>query len=271
MSDEAKLAELVAGEREAMVPDAAIRAGNLAGLEAAIDSGRAPIGDAPPPPGAGSGGGAEAGSGSGSGVWIGVGLLAAVAIVATIVTLRPSSGDAPTPSAAVEPAPVAEDDEPAPALVTTPHPTAAPEAEDDAPPTATSSAEPELESAAATDTGVADEPASTTGSKPRRRARDTTRGDTGPADADNTCAEELRALKNAKRLSDTGKPEAALSVLDRAAKKFGKGSFDEERRALRVQCLCAAGRKDAARAAADKFFADFPASPQTERVRHACD
>jgi hypothetical protein len=77
-------------------------------------------------------------------------------------------------------------------------------------------------------------------------------------------------LREAKRSADAGRSRAALRVLAAQAKRFPTGFFVEERRALQVRVLCDLGRDAEVRTAKARFFRDFPASPQTERVRSAC-
>ena len=104
----------------------------------------------------------------------------------------------------------------------------------------------------------------------RRRTKEPTRtpDETPSGDA---FAEELRLLRKAKAASDAGHHEEAHRVLLRQAKRFPEGHFVEERSALQVLVLCDLGRADDAARARTRFFRDFPASPQTERVRSACE
>ena len=53
--------------------------------------------------------------------------------------------------------------------------------------------------------------------------------------------------------------------------EFARARSNEERAAARVFALCAAGRLDEGRAAAERFQKRYPGSLLTERVRQACE
>lgn len=83
-------------------------------------------------------------------------------------------------------------------------------------------------------------------------------------------AGELALLAQAQRALARGAGDEALDALDRHARRYPRGRLVEEREAARVLALCAAGRGDEARAAATRFVARHPGSPQAARVSRAC-
>jgi outer membrane protein assembly factor BamD (BamD/ComL family) len=82
--------------------------------------------------------------------------------------------------------------------------------------------------------------------------------------------DELRAIAQARRLLGHD-PQAALSLLDRVARAHPSGYFVEEREALRVLALMAAGQSAQAKRRADAFLRVYPSSPFADRVRAARD
>lgn len=89
-------------------------------------------------------------------------------------------------------------------------------------------------------------------------------------EADDDLAGELLLIQSAQRALARGDGPAALEALDEHARAHPRGRLLEERQAARVLALCAAGRADEARAAATRFVARYPTSPQAARVRGAC-
>jgi hypothetical protein len=81
---------------------------------------------------------------------------------------------------------------------------------------------------------------------------------------------ELRAVQTAQRALARRDGVTALRTLAALDRAQPQGNLREERDALRVLALCAAGRADEARAAADVFLSRHPGSPQATRVRGAC-
>ncbi len=81
---------------------------------------------------------------------------------------------------------------------------------------------------------------------------------------------ELRAVQTAQRALARRDGPTALRTLAALDRTQPQGNLREERDALRVLALCAAGRADDARAAADVFLTRHPGSPQAARVRGAC-
>ncbi len=81
---------------------------------------------------------------------------------------------------------------------------------------------------------------------------------------------ELGLIREAQLALQSGNGARALVLLDEHARRFPAGSLGEEREAARVFALCSLGRTSEARAAADRFLAAFPRSPQAARVRSSC-
>lgn len=81
---------------------------------------------------------------------------------------------------------------------------------------------------------------------------------------------ELRAVQSAQRALARHDGSAALRTLAALDRAQPRGNLREERDALRVLALCAAGRADDARAAAAVFLSRHPGSPQAARVQGAC-
>jgi hypothetical protein len=81
---------------------------------------------------------------------------------------------------------------------------------------------------------------------------------------------ELRAVQTAQRALARHDSAAALRTLTALDRTQPQGNLREERDALRVLALCAAGRADDARAAAAVFLSRHPGSPQAARVQGAC-
>ncbi|MCC6557171.1 MAG: hypothetical protein IT372_29815 [Polyangiaceae bacterium] len=82
--------------------------------------------------------------------------------------------------------------------------------------------------------------------------------------------EEISLLARAQGALSSGQADRALALLDEHAAAHGEGAMGEERMAARVFALCALGRRDEARAEAQRFVAAAPRSPLAARVRAAC-
>ena len=95
---------------------------------------------------------------------------------------------------------------------------------------------------------------------------------TPPAAAEITdsLAEEVRLLREARAALDRGDTSRVLASLDEHASRFPRGTLYEERLATRVLALCAMGRIDAARLAAQELERAAPRSPHLVRVRASC-
>ena len=92
-------------------------------------------------------------------------------------------------------------------------------------------------------------------SKPRRE------------DAQESYAAELELMRNAHTAYAAHDYTSALVLVGEHARRFAGGLLTEEREALRVRCLLAAGRKNQARLAADAFASRFPRSVLLRRLQ----
>jgi len=68
----------------------------------------------------------------------------------------------------------------------------------------------------------------------------------------------------------SGAPQRALELLGSYEARFGQPILEMEADALRVDALCRAGQRDAARASAEAFQNEWPGSPLGRRVSAAC-
>jgi hypothetical protein len=82
--------------------------------------------------------------------------------------------------------------------------------------------------------------------------------------------EELALLSEVRGSVQGGAPGRALELLSRYRTQFGRPILGMEADALRVDALCKAGQRDAARASAQAFQSDWPGSPLGQRVSSAC-
>lgn len=83
-------------------------------------------------------------------------------------------------------------------------------------------------------------------------------------------AAEVALLRRAQTALKDGHGDASLRAIDALDATHPNGALREERSAARVLALCAAGRDDDARAEADRFLSQWPASAQAARVRASC-
>lgn len=67
-----------------------------------------------------------------------------------------------------------------------------------------------------------------------------------------------------------GAPDRALEQLTRYRSRFAQPILGMEADALKVDALCKAGQREAARASARAFQNDWPGSPLERRVSTAC-
>lgn len=88
--------------------------------------------------------------------------------------------------------------------------------------------------------------------------------------ADRTRLESQR-LAEARGLLRTGDPAAALAALNQLAREFPNGILAQEREALIVRALVAAGDRDEADARARAFLQRYPNSPHSADVRRALE
>lgn len=84
---------------------------------------------------------------------------------------------------------------------------------------------------------------------------------------EDTLAEEVASLAEARRALAEGKGRAALAALAAHQTKFPKGRLGVEAEVLRIEALAASGDKRAAAEAAERFEALHPKSPYAARVR----
>ncbi|MET0595191.1 MAG: hypothetical protein ABW133_21000 [Polyangiaceae bacterium] len=101
-----------------------------------------------------------------------------------------------------------------------------------------------------------------------------------PSKDDETRAQEPTELRAASRLREesaailaareallAGRPSDSLRQLERARAEFPGGALAEEREALRVRALIAAGDRAGARDRGDAFLRAFPKSPHAAEIR----
>jgi hypothetical protein len=91
----------------------------------------------------------------------------------------------------------------------------------------------------------------------------------GPASTP-TLAEETAALRKAQRALSDGDPSGAMEVLKELSWRHPNGVLREERMVAEVAALCASGKRDAARAVADRLLAEQPSAVGAARVRASC-
>jgi hypothetical protein len=83
-------------------------------------------------------------------------------------------------------------------------------------------------------------------------------------------SEELALLSDVRGSIQEGAATRALELLNRYESRFGQPILGMEADALRVDALCKAGRRDAARESARAFQNEWPGSPLERRVSAAC-
>ena len=102
---------------------------------------------------------------------------------------------------------------------------------------------------------------SRTGTRPRAPAA---------ADPTSTVIEEMELLQRAQEVLRADRPDEALALLDHHVEAFRSGNLVEERQALRITALCAAGRSTQGLAARAEFLRAYPHSAYAGRVNAAC-
>jgi len=90
---------------------------------------------------------------------------------------------------------------------------------------------------------------------------------TAPVDA---LGEEVAILSRATSALRAGNPGEGLRLLNEHQRKFPKGRLAEERRAARIQALCALGRRTEAEAELARLARSSPRSPHLARAQRAC-
>jgi hypothetical protein len=83
-------------------------------------------------------------------------------------------------------------------------------------------------------------------------------------------SEELAALSEIRRTVQAGGAARAVQLLLDYEIRFARPILGMEAAALRVDALCRAGQRDAARASAQAFQSAWPGSPLEQRVSAAC-
>ena len=103
-------------------------------------------------------------------------------------------------------------------------------------------------------------------------SRATVRSEVAPAPTspDTSLAAELALVRSVRTAIDRDDPDAALAAVAEHERRFPTGQLVEERKSLRVEALCRAGKAPQARAEAQVFLRDHPSSPHADRVRSAC-
>jgi hypothetical protein len=82
--------------------------------------------------------------------------------------------------------------------------------------------------------------------------------------------EEIAILSKATSALRAGKPAEGLRLLSDHQRKFPNGRLAEERRAARIQALCALGRRTEAEAELTRLAQSSPRSPHLARAQRAC-
>jgi hypothetical protein len=106
-------------------------------------------------------------------------------------------------------------------------------------------------------------------SAPVAEAASATASARAPSGRDTDLAAERAVLEVARTALARGDHDAALAALAGYTRKFPQGRLREERDSLQVHALAAAGRKDEARAEADRFRARTPDSMLLPGVEEA--
>ena len=83
-------------------------------------------------------------------------------------------------------------------------------------------------------------------------------------------AEENALLRDATAALATGDAARALALTDQHARDFGSSPMQDVRIALRIESLCALGKRAQARGEALVFIGRRPSSPLVDRVEGAC-
>lgn len=83
-------------------------------------------------------------------------------------------------------------------------------------------------------------------------------------------AGEVAILSRAMTVLRAGSPAEALRLLEQHRQQFPSGRLVEERRAGRLQALCALGRRTEAAAELARLEREAPRSPHVARAKRAC-
>ncbi|MFZ5890541.1 MAG: hypothetical protein ACOY0T_05675 [Myxococcota bacterium] len=93
---------------------------------------------------------------------------------------------------------------------------------------------------------------------------------TVPRRAPDRLAQEVAILSRAASELRAGRASEALRAVEEHQSKFPHGLLSEERRAARVQALCALGRRTEAESELARLTRIAPQSPHTARARQFC-
>jgi outer membrane protein assembly factor BamD (BamD/ComL family) len=73
-------------------------------------------------------------------------------------------------------------------------------------------------------------------------------------------------VDEARKQLGSGKPQAALSTLNRYHHEYPKGALGQEAMLLRIEALAQMGDRSAARTLATRFLNSQPSSPHRKRI-----
>lgn len=82
---------------------------------------------------------------------------------------------------------------------------------------------------------------------------------------------ELVVIKRARRAMQDGTPAEGLAAVAEHERRFSQGMMVSERRVLKAELLCAAGRANEARALVKRFLAREPRSALADRMSAVCN
>lgn len=85
-----------------------------------------------------------------------------------------------------------------------------------------------------------------------------------------TIDDEMRLMNAAQVALRGGNAQRALQLLGEHATRFPAGKLSSAREVTGMLALCQSGRDEQARAEADRFLAQYPASPFADRVKKIC-
>jgi hypothetical protein len=108
--------------------------------------------------------------------------------------------------------------------------------------------------------------------KPAEESAPSVTAEAPPAEAppSGQLSEELALLSQVRSSVQSGAANQALELLAGYETRFGRPILGMEADALRVDALCRAGQREAARASARAFQNEWPGSPLGPRVNAAC-
>ncbi len=78
--------------------------------------------------------------------------------------------------------------------------------------------------------------------------------------------DQVALVDQARKELGSGKPQAALSTLNRYHREFPKGALGQEAMLLRIEALAQMGSRSAARTLATRFLTRQPSSPHRKRI-----